>query len=1157
MTVRLGRRAIVWMALPAALSPFLSGMLPPARALAQGAYARGDATCDVDHSAADVVATVRGLSQRSLCGNDDCDRDGRLTIADAGCATSCLFDECAVPAHAPRVESVEPESAPGVVPLSSILIHGTNFGDGSRPIRVRIGGRPAPLAEWVGPDTVRAVVPLGLSPGATIVVVGDGELNGLPSPVRIDAPNPTGGVDSLEGVLEEVDTLLAALAALDLQAAFGEQSDEVAQRIAQLRDELADARSALADDPAFVGAVRTAIDAAVESAGLGELLRATIADVNAVNQQRSPRGGATLAVRGAFAAGAVTIRVISGAAAAAATGTAATVSTPVIVAGVVVATVLAAAGSYLVGRAVAASTPTPLINAVAYRDANRVVRQFPTVGGTIELDAAHSDSTELHMTTAFGDFVIPFERESANRLIYRVPNEVGLCGKATLRLVSDIGGLVSPVWGTSLQPLVLSTDPHRAYPKQLISIDSDGTAPCDVLAAFLLPRMEFAEVKPESDRAATGIFSVPALPPAPGYLVLAKVDGIPSQESHTLEIVRPPTASLTCSPTRLFVPPGAPNEAQCTVLIAGEKLPEFDISWISSHRAVAPIRNTGDENTTAPAIKRGTADIFVLLLAGDEEIGRTNPVTLTVADPLPVLDVQCDRSALRVAPGSPSTASCTLTLTPPDATLPEGSRIVWVSSDSAAARVSDSGGTATIVSAQRPGSASISARIVSGSEVLGESNKVPISVADQSPPVITLTTSSPATVASGGSVEVRVQAEDNVQVDGIQLLVTGDAVESVSPSTDVPCLLQRTCRITFTIRVKQSGFLGDQITVNAQASDGRGNTGTGTSGLTFKVKQDSNCPEVTILAPLNGTRVRAGDVVQISARIADNRMGDSGVRRVLVDASGPAVAVPPSPIEVTLPTPLAQATRLVPFTVAGDLSAIIDRSIVITANAADDAGNLCEQPQTVTIEAGGAPEITSLSPNPVNAGETVTIRGQAFGDSQQDGSVRIGSSIVAVQSWSHNTIVARVPGDASGDVSVTVTADGEISNPMPLKVLGTGDVQVTLSWSGTNDLDLAVTEPSGETISYGHRMSASGGTLDVDANAGCGTTTSSPRENIFWPVGQAPSGTYQVTVNYFESCSEAITSTGITVVAVVNGQSKTLISNASLSSGTLTANFTR
>jgi hypothetical protein len=84
-------------------------------------------------------------------------------------------------------------------------------------------------------------------------------------------------------------------------------------------------------------------------------------------------------------------------------------------------------------------------------------------------------------------------------------------------------------------------------------------------------------------------------------------------------------------------------------------------------------------------------------------------------------------------------------------------------------------------------------------------------------------------------------------------------------------------------------------------------------------------------------------------------------------------------------------------------------------------------------------------------------------------------------------------------------------------VLGTGDVQATLRWDTSADLDLHVTDPSGQTVSYRTRSVPSGGQLDVDAHAGC--TEEAPVENVFWPTGGAPSGSYIARVHYYGACS--------------------------------------
>ena len=45
-----------------------------------------------------------------------------------------------------------------------------------------------------------------------------------------------------------------------------------------------------------------------------------------------------------------------------------------------------------------------------------------------------------------------------------------------------------------------------------------------------------------------------------------------------------------------------------------------------------------------------------------------------------------------------------------------------------------------------------------------------------------------------------------------------------------------------------------------------------------------------------------------------------------------------------------------------------------------------------------------------------------------------------------------------------------------------GDLEVSLAWNGTSDLDLELREPSGELITAYHPRSTSGGIQDVDAN---------------------------------------------------------------------------
>ncbi|MDX1440320.1 MAG: hypothetical protein R3284_10510, partial [Rubricoccaceae bacterium] len=128
------------------------------------------------------------------------------------------------------------------------------------------------------------------------------------------------------------------------------------------------------------------------------------------------------------------------------------------------------------------------------------------------------------------------------------------------------------------------------------------------------------------------------------------------------------------------------------------------------------------------------------------------------------------------------------------------------------------------------------------------------------------------------------------------------------------------------------------------------------------------------------------------------------------------------------------------------------------------------------------------------------------------GGILIFTGIVPAPTWAPDWLTGIIPNqDGSGS---TMARPDEPQ-------LGTGDVQVTLRWDTQADIDLHVTDPSGEEIFYGHTQSASGGQLDVDANAGC---SNDPQvENIYWPTGGAPSGTYQLSVNYFGACGAGAT----------------------------------
>jgi uncharacterized protein YfaP (DUF2135 family) len=85
------------------------------------------------------------------------------------------------------------------------------------------------------------------------------------------------------------------------------------------------------------------------------------------------------------------------------------------------------------------------------------------------------------------------------------------------------------------------------------------------------------------------------------------------------------------------------------------------------------------------------------------------------------------------------------------------------------------------------------------------------------------------------------------------------------------------------------------------------------------------------------------------------------------------------------------------------------------------------------------------------------------------------------------------------------------------------------------DLDLYVTDPNGETVSWSNPIARSGGELDVDCL--CGACDQGPNENIFWPEDDSsPRGTYRVWVEYFDACGGGSPMANFTVRVLNNRQ---------------------
>ncbi|HSE41072.1 MAG TPA: hypothetical protein VLH08_09935 [Acidobacteriota bacterium] len=81
-----------------------------------------------------------------------------------------------------------------------------------------------------------------------------------------------------------------------------------------------------------------------------------------------------------------------------------------------------------------------------------------------------------------------------------------------------------------------------------------------------------------------------------------------------------------------------------------------------------------------------------------------------------------------------------------------------------------------------------------------------------------------------------------------------------------------------------------------------------------------------------------------------------------------------------------------------------------------------------------------------------------------------------------------------------------------------GQIEISLNWEGSADLDLHVTDPYGETLYYFRSTNQSGGRYEEDREC---FNNNGQFERVVYDSGNAAAGLYQISVHYFRSCGEA------------------------------------
>jgi tRNA (guanosine-2'-O-)-methyltransferase len=102
---------------------------------------------------------------------------------------------------------------------------------------------------------------------------------------------------------------------------------------------------------------------------------------------------------------------------------------------------------------------------------------------------------------------------------------------------------------------------------------------------------------------------------------------------------------------------------------------------------------------------------------------------------------------------------------------------------------------------------------------------------------------------------------------------------------------------------------------------------------------------------------------------------------------------------------------------------------------------------------------------------------------------------------------------------------------------GSGFMQVTASWDTGADVDLYVTGPLGDTLSFQRPSTPSGGRVDHAGRGDCGGSMPNPQiENVRWVDERPAGGIYEVEVHHWGECITGGGPTNVTVSVAVGRQ---------------------
>jgi hypothetical protein len=173
--------------------------------------------------------------------------------------------------------------------------------------------------------------------------------------------------------------------------------------------------------------------------------------------------------------------------------------------------------------------------------------------------------------------------------------------------------------------------------------------------------------------------------------------------------------------------------------------------------------------------------------------------------------------------------------------------------------------------------------------------------------------------------------------------------------------------------------------------------------------------------------------------------------------------------------------------------------------------------QAIAASPTGAPTTAPASGSPTSAAPTATVAPPAGPPALGYYEITLGKATSSADLVV--SLAQTLPGTAFVFHYALVAADGT-QGPASKQVIdaipvGTGQIQVSVSWDVDSDVDLHVVDPANKEVYWDNPEVDSGGQLDLDSNADC-DLDHKKNENITWD--KAPAGTYTVRLDLFEAC---------------------------------------